>query len=137
MGGGFLICEATMIRLWPIGLILLGFPLLELWVAVWVAREIGWWLLVWLIADVFVGIALIREERFAVFGRVMSAMQQGGDPARAVLASGRLMLAGVLLILPGLITDAVALLILIWPRRRVPPTPASDIIEGECRREDG
>lgn len=125
-----------MIPLWPIGLILLGFPLLELWVAVLVAREIGWWLLVWLLADIAVGITLIREERFAVFGRVMSAMQQGGDPARAVLASGRLMLAGVLLILPGLISDAFAVLILIWPRRRVPTAPPSDIIEGEFKRED-
>lgn len=124
-----------MIPLWPIGLILLGFPLLELWVGILVAREIGWWLLVWMIADVFVGVALIREERFAVIGRVMSAAQQGQNPARAMLASGRLMLAGLLLILPGVISDGFALLLLLWPRRK-PPVAANDaVIEGEFRRE--
>lgn len=126
-----------MIPLWPIGLILLGFPLLELWVGVLVAREIGWWLLVWLLADVALGVALIREERFAVIGRVMGAMQQGQNPARAMLTSGRLMLAGLLLILPGLISDGFALILLLWPRARKVPVAANDeVIEGEFRRED-
>lgn len=128
-----------MIPLWPIGLILLGFPLLELWAAILVAREIGWWLLVWLIVDVMAGIALIREERFAAIGRVMGAMQQGRDPARALLTSGRLMLAGLLLILPGVISDVFALILLLWPRarsRKAPVAANDEIIEGEFRRED-
>lgn len=125
-----------MIPLWPIGLILLGFPLIELWVGVLLARGIGWWLLLWLIADVVAGVALIREERFAAIGRVMGAMQQGRDPARALFTSGRLMLAGLLLILPGVISDLFALALLLWPRARKAPVAANDeIIEGEFTRE--
>ena len=122
---------------WLFFAILLGFPLLELWVAVLLAHQIGWWLLVWFISTTVVGVSLIREERFAVIGRIMAALQRGEDPFQAMFTSGRLMLAGLLLILPGVISDVMALLILIWPRR-TPKRPAQsdDVIEGEFRRED-
>ena len=98
---------------WLFFAILLGFPLLELWVAVLLAQKIGWWLLLWFIATTLLGVTLIREERFAVVGRVMGALQQGQDPFQAIFTSGRLMLAGLLLILPGVVSDGIALLILI------------------------
>ena len=122
---------------WLFFAILLGFPLLELWVAVLLAQKIGWWLLLWFIATTLLGVTLIREERFAIVGRVMGALQQGQDPFQAIFTSGRLMLAGLLFILPGVVSDVIALLILIWPRRE--PRPAgkpTDVIEGEYRRED-
>lgn len=122
---------------WLFFAILLGFPLLELWVMVLLAHEIGWWLLVWRIGATLLGVTLIREERFAVIGRVMGALQQGQDPFQAIFTSGRLMLAGLLLIFPGVISDALALLILIWPRRGPrPPVPGAGVIEGEFRREE-
>ena len=121
---------------WLFLAILLGFSLLELWAALFVAQKIGWWLLAWLVGAVFIGVTLIREEQFAIVGRLMSAMQQGQDPFRAMLTSGRLMLAGLLLIFPGVISDGIALLILIWPRGIVPPAQKSDVIEGEFRREE-
>ena len=122
---------------WLFFAILLGFPLLELWVAVLLAQKIGWWLLLWFIATTLLGVTLIREERFAVVGRVMGALQQGQDPFQAIFTSGRLMLAGLLFILPGVVSDVIALLILIWPRREPrAPVKRTDVIEGEYRRED-
>lgn len=101
------------------------------------AQKIGWWLLVWLVASAQAGLTLIREEQFAVFGRMMAAAQQGVDPLQAMLTSGRLMLAGILLVFPGVISDGLALLVLIWPRRRTKPRGRElDIIEGQFRRED-
>lgn len=121
---------------WLFLAILLGFPILELWVAVLVAQKIGWWLLLWMIGSAILGITLIREEQFAIFGRVMSAVQQGQDPFRAIFASGRVLLAGLLFIFPGVVSDFLALLLLLWPRRRVQANVDSDVIEGEYRRED-
>ena len=121
---------------WLFLAILLGFPLLEFWVAVLVAQKIGWWLLVWLIGSVILGATLIREQQFALLGHVMRAAQQGGDPFQAIFASGRILLAGLLFIFPGVVSDGLALLLLIWPRPRVPAAPESDVIEGEFRRED-
>lgn len=121
---------------WLFLAILLGFPLLEFWVAVLVAQKIGWWLLVWLIGSAILGATLIREQQFALLGHVMRAAQQGGDPFQAIFASGRILLAGLLFIFPGVISDGLALLLLAWPRRRAPAPIASDVIEGEFRRED-
>jgi UPF0716 protein FxsA len=123
--------------IWLILLILLGFPTVEVLVMVLLAQKFGWWLLVWLIASAVAGLALIRQEQFAVFGRVMAAVQQGADPLQAMLTSGRLVLAGVLLMFPGVVSDAMALLVLLWPRRRMkPPGRKLDIIEGQFRRDD-
>jgi len=121
---------------WLLLAILLGFPLLELWVAVLVAQKIGWWLLLWLIGSVVIGINLIRKQQFAMLGQVMRAVQQGQDPFQAIFASGRILLAGLLFIFPGVVSDGLALLLLIWPRRRAPVPIDSDVIEGEFRRED-
>ena len=121
---------------WLFLAILLGFPLLELWVAVLVAQKIGWWLLLWLIASVIIGINLIRKQQFALLGNVMRAMQQGQDPFQSIFASGRILLAGLLFIFPGVVSDGLALLLLAWPRPRVQSSVDSDVIEGEYRRED-
>jgi len=121
---------------WLFLAILLGFPLLEFWAAILVAQKIGWWLLVWLIGSVILGATLIREQQFALLGHVMRAAQQGGDPFQAIFASGRILLAGLLFIFPGVVSDGLALLLLIWPRPQISPTPESDVIEGEYRRED-
>ena len=45
-------------------------------------------------------------------------------------------MAGLLLIFPGVVSDGLALLLLIWPRPPAPAAPDSDVIEGEYRRED-
>jgi len=121
---------------WLFLAILLGFPILELWVAVLVAQKIGWWLLLWMIGSAILGVTLIREEQFAIFGRVMGAVQQGQDPFRAIFASGRMLLAGLLFIFPGVASDFLALLLLLWPRPRVQASVDADVIEGEYRRED-
>ncbi len=121
---------------WLLLAILLGFPILELWVAVLVAQKIGWWLLLWMIGSAILGVTLIREEQFAIFGRVMGALQQGQDPFRAIFASGRVLLAGLLFIFPGVVSDFLALILLLWPRPRVQASVDADVIEGEYRRED-
>jgi UPF0716 protein FxsA len=125
--------------IWLALLILLAFPTVEVLVMVLLAQKIGWWLLLWLIASAIAGLALIREGQFAVFGRIAAAMQQGKDPLRAMLGSGRLVLAGVLLVFPGVVSDALALLVLIWPQPRSKQPPAGseiEVIEGDFRRED-
>jgi UPF0716 protein FxsA len=124
-------------HIWLVLLILLGFPTVEVLVMVLLAQKIGWWLLAWLVGSAFLGITLIRQEQFAAMGRIMAAAQQGGDPMRAMLASGRMLIAGMLLVFPGVISDVLALLVLAWPRRQAKPRGHEvEIIEGQFRRED-
>ncbi len=125
---------------WFILFALIAFPVAEAWSIMWVAGHVGWWALAWLVAAFFGGIALIRFERIAFAPRMLFSMQRGDSPFRALFASTRLFVAGGLLMFPGLITDVMALALLLYPGtwRRPPIARAAandDIIEGEFRRE--
>lgn len=120
--------------------ILLGFPALEIFVLAKLAGAIGWWLLLWLLLSAFAGWTLIQEEKLAVFGRLFSSLQSGQPLGFAVLDSLRALFAGVLLIFPGVVSDAVAVVLLLLPRPKVPSRPSAAaeeiIIEGEWQREE-
>ena len=118
-------------------LVVLGFPVLEIYTMIQVAGVIGWWLLAWLIVSALIGWTLIREESLAVFGRLAVAVQNGQSPFAAVWDSGRTMLAGLLLIIPGVLSDVLALILLLLPNTsgRIGPRGSADdgVIEGEVR----
>jgi len=120
--------------------ILLGFPALEIFALAKLAGVIGWWLLLWLILSAFAGWTLIQEEKMAMFGRLFSALQSGQPLGYAMLDSLRTLFAGVLLIFPGVVSDVVALVLLLLPRpKAIRPhnsVPEEIIIEGEWQREE-
>lgn len=125
---------------WLIFFALIAFPVAEAISIMWLAGQIGWWALAWLAAAFFGGTALIRFERIAFAPRMLFSMQRGDSPFRALFTSTRLFIAGGLLIFPGLITDVMALGLLLYPGtwKRPPiarPAANDDIIEGEFRRE--
>jgi UPF0716 protein FxsA len=122
-------------------IIVLSFPALEIYTLVKVYQSIGWWVVVLLLASAFAGAMLIAEERLAFMGRMIMTVQSGGSPIRALLESGRTMIAGGLLIFPGVISDVLAILLLLIPARLFGRgaqvnKPVDDVIEGEFRRED-
>ncbi|MBC2730167.1 FxsA family protein [Thiobacillus sp.] len=122
-------------------LLLLSFPVLEAIGIFWVAHAIGSWVLLWLLLAAVAGIMLIRIER-AVWGpRLLFSLQSGAHPLASLFASGRILLAGGLLVFPGFISDAIALVLLLIPgtwagRKADPMRPANDdVLEGEFKRE--
>ena len=119
---------------------MLGFPALEIYTLFQVADVIGWWLLAWLLFSALIGWILIKEESLAVFGRLAVAVQNGQSPFAALWDSGRTMLAGLLLIIPGVLSDVLALILLLLPNKSGRISPRNDhddgIIEGEVRVVD-
>jgi len=122
-------------------LLLLSFPVLEAIGIFWVAHVIGSWVLLLLLLAAVAGIMLIRIER-AVWGpRLLFSLQSGAHPLASLFASGRILLAGGLLVFPGFISDAIALVLLLIPgtwagRKADPMRPANDdVLEGEFKRE--
>ncbi|MEY3616665.1 MAG: hypothetical protein RLZZ10_162, partial [Pseudomonadota bacterium] len=82
----------------------------------------------------------IKEEKQLVFSKLMGAMTQGGNPIKAMIGSARNLFAGILFIVPGVITDSLAVILLLIPiknnsSQNVPPSE-DDVIEGEYRRDD-
>ncbi|MEW5893546.1 MAG: FxsA family protein [Pseudomonadota bacterium] len=120
-------------------IIALAFPVLELLGIVWIWQALGWWTLAWLGGAVLAGLLVLRLEQAELLPRLMFSAFEGRTPLAVLWESGRRILAGVLLILPGAISDVVALVLLIWPS---PPRPRGsraandDFIEGEYRRLD-
>lgn len=122
-------------------IILLCFPAVEIYTLFRVADIIGWWLAAWLLGSAIAGFVLIREEKLAFIGRLVVGMQSGQHPFAAIFDSGKTLIAGVLLIFPGVISDMIALVLLLIPSRRpkMPPAASSqetEVIEGSYRREE-
>jgi len=130
---GFIVRSFGLILL----LVVFGLPALEIYAMFKVADYIGWWLLAWLIASMILGTLLIKEESRAVFGRLAMTLHNGQSPFAALWQSGRTMLAGMLLIFPGVISDVFALVLLLWPGRAARtvsrPLEEDGVIEGEVR----
>ncbi len=98
-----------------IGLILLAFPFAELFLLVDLAHRYGWWLLLYLVVVGALGLQLIKGEKLLLSAKMMQSVTSGGNPIKTLLGSARNMVAGVLLIIPGVISDVLAVILLLIP----------------------
>lgn len=107
-----------MIRL-AVGVFFITLPFIELLLLIKVASSLGFLATVALmIAAGIGGAAVIAQQSAGAFRQALEAAARGETPHAAVLDGMFLMLAGVLLVIPGLITDAMALALLIPPVRQ-------------------
>lgn len=100
-------------------LIFLAFPLLEVAVLIKVGQSIGfWWTVLLLIANATCGVLILQRQGLAAMRRMMQTAQGGALPIGPVVDSMWIVLAGFLLVIPGLLTDIAGYLLLIPPLRR-------------------
>jgi UPF0716 protein FxsA len=128
-------------------------PLLELYVLIEVGSEVGaLTVIALLLAAAMAGGLLLRWQGLSLAQRARETLARGELPAVEMLEGMLVVIAGVLLILPGFLSDIAAIALLLpWIRnsllRRYAASrkPAPDtreeprrpqIIEGEFRRED-
>jgi UPF0716 protein FxsA len=101
-------------------LLLICWPLAELYVAIRVADAIGVLAtVILLIAGWPVGIWALRAQGAAAWRRLSAAVADGRAPGREVLDGALIIFGGALLIVPGFITDVVGLCALLPPTRFV------------------
>jgi UPF0716 protein FxsA len=92
----------------------------ELWVMVQVAVRIGVFeTIALLVLMPVLGIWLVKRAGLAVFRRLHATLEAGGIPHKEVIDGFLLLFAGLLLIVPGFITGAIGLLLLLPPVRIV------------------
>jgi UPF0716 protein FxsA len=132
-------------------LLILIFPLAEIAAFIAVGRVIGILpTLILIVASSAIGMTMLRDAGAGTLSR----LQQGrGAPAAILAEGGTRMLAGILLLIPGFLTDLAALIVLIPSARRLfgggmkmtvdvrvkpsaQPQEPSGIIEGDFRRLD-
>jgi len=95
--------------------ILLGFPAADLYVTVRFAQWTGVPLWVWLSISIVSGLLLLRNERMAFRANVLAALHGEQSLLRGVVDSGRKVLAGIFLLLPGVVSDLFAVALLMLP----------------------
>jgi len=121
-------------------ILLLSFPVIEIWGIFKLSHLYGWWFFLYMVLVTYLGWRLIKEEKQLVFTKLMSAMGQGGNPIKAMIGSARNLFAGILFIIPGVITDFFAVILLLIPIKDNSSqnfhSSEEDVIEGEYRRDD-
>jgi UPF0716 protein FxsA len=117
-------------------LALLALPVMELAAFIAVAAEIGFLPALALIAaGSLVGILVLRHAGGSHVSRIRMALDNGNFTALQADESGSLvLLAGILLLIPGFITDALALLLLVAPLRQA---LGAAVRRGGAARSDG
>lgn len=93
-------------------LALIAVPALEIYVAVQVWHLIGWWTLALLVAGSGLGAYLVKREGLRTWAALRAAVEDRRIPDREVLDAGLVLTGGVLMVLPGLVTDVVGFLLL-------------------------
>jgi UPF0716 protein FxsA len=133
--------------MWPI-VAILALPLIEIALFIVVGGAIGVWPTLGLVVGAGVGgVAVIRMQGARALDRTRRAFDRHADPSAEVLGGALSVLAGILLIAPGFLTDIVAIALLLppvraaaiagvrsgmthpgFPGRDGPGTPASQVI---------
>jgi len=95
--------------------VVIPFLLLELYVSLKVGESIGFfWSALWIILSMFVGVRLLQTSPIAIMGN-MSAMAQGKLSMKSFHNAASAYMAGaILLIIPGVLSDILGLLLLIY-----------------------
>ncbi len=94
-------------------------PLLELLLLVKLGEVIGFWATVALVvATGALGALLTRIQGLRVLRQVQAELREGRVPAERLLDGLLILIAGAVLLTPGLITDALGFFLLVPPGRR-------------------
>jgi len=101
-------------------LLLILVPLVEIAVLVWLGSHTSWLLVLGLlVAAGMLGAWMARQQGWRTVQRIESELNAGTLPADSVLDGLIVFAAAVLLILPGLVSDVLAIALLFPPTRRI------------------
>ena len=93
-------------------------PIAELYVIIKVSEAIGFlWMLLLLIVSWPIGSRIIRHQGRAALLRLRDALAAGRVPTNEVLDGALVLVGGLLLLVPGFITDTIGLFLLLPPTR--------------------
>ena len=141
-------CDKEQVMRLLLLMILLGFPAADLYATLRFAQWTGVPVWIWLAISVVSGLLLLRNERVAFRAHTVAALHGEQPLLRGVVDSGRKILAGFLFLLPGVVSDLIALALLLLPintGQRFEPQPAAagrstfgrrSTLDGQFRRLD-
>lgn len=115
-------CHRLILTMFSFRALLLLFilvPFVEIYVLIEVGSRIGApWTIALVVLTAAIGAALVRRQGLATLSRVQASLDAGTLPAVELVEGAFLLVAGVLLLMPGFVTDAVGVTLLTPPARR-------------------
>jgi len=124
---------------------MIAFPVVEIWILINLIQQYGSIVVLYLLVVAVLGIKLIRDEKSLFSVRMIQTLSQGANPFKAIFGSARNIIAGILLVIPGIMTDIIAAVLLLIPissdaqkseAYQTKPAANDDVIEGEFHREE-
>ena len=98
----------------PVLVAMVALPILEIWLIVQVGQMIGvWWTLAILVGEALLGAWLMRREGTRAWKALNEAFASGKMPTGELADTALVLVGGVLLMLPGFVTDVFGLLFLL------------------------
>jgi UPF0716 protein FxsA len=113
------------VRIMP--LLFLLVPIVEIAVFIVVGGRIGLWpTLLLIVVTAIIGTMLLRQQGFGVLAQIRDDVNAGRVPAAAMAHGVMIIVAGVLLLTPGFVTDALGFLLFVpvfrdWVWRTIAP----------------
>ena len=105
-------------RLAIVPILLLVVPIAEIATFIAVGGAIGvWWTLLLILVTAIIGTILLRTQGLGLLARIQGEVRAGRVPARELVHGLMLLLAGVLLLTPGFVTDALGFALFVPPLR--------------------
>jgi len=91
------------------------FLIAELILSLKVVETIGaLWSVVWIIGTIFIGMVLLKNSQYAIFGSLNAVSKGKLDLQSFQNASMAYMLGAILLIIPGILSDTVGVMALLY-----------------------
>ena len=94
-------------------------PLIEIAVFIWVGSAIGALPTILLtVITALAGTLMLRQQGLSLLMRMQKELDAGRAPGNEVMQGAMIVLASILLLIPGFVTDAIGLLLFIPPVRQ-------------------
>lgn len=126
-------------------------PILEIWGYFKLGSLYGWWYFIYIVVVGILGWRMIKEEKSQLLSRMMNSFNNTGSPFQMILGAAKNMIAGGLFLFPGIISDVIAVMLLIMPSKnpnenlfqemqdrynRKQQKTDDSVIEGEFKKEE-
>ncbi|MGE5704665.1 MAG: FxsA family protein [Clostridia bacterium] len=95
-------------------ILLIVVPALELWGLISVGKAIGgWWTIALVILTGFIGAFLAKQQGLQTLRLIQVQLSRGQMPTDALIDGFFILIGGLLLLLPGFVTDVIGVIMLL------------------------
>jgi len=112
-------------------------PLAELAILVYLGTLIGVLYTIFIVATTgIIGAFLARKQGFATLSRIRSSIERGVLPTGDLFQGALILIGGLLLLTPGIITDLIGFTMLIPQTRRIIANWLRDLIQRKIQQRE-